>query len=103
MYAIIVTGGKQYKVSPGLLIKIEKLNESIGDKVVFDHILAISNGTSIDVGKPYIPGMKIIGEITEHGRDKKINVIKFRRRKHYMKRYGHRQYYTTVKISEFDI
>jgi large subunit ribosomal protein L21 len=100
MYAIIVTGGKQYKVAKDEVLQIEKLEDAVGSKVEFDQVLMISDGEKIEIGAPYVAGAKVIGEISDHGRGDKISIIKFRRRKHYMRRQGHRQYFTAVKITE---
>lgn len=99
MYAIIATGGKQYKVSEGKAVKIEKLKSDIGSQVEFDQVLMLVDGEKVEVGAPYIEGAKVIGEVVEQGRGEKIDIIKFRRRKHYMRHQGHRQDFTEVKIN----
>ena len=98
MYAVIANGGKQYKVAEGQIIKLEQMTEQSGDEIVFDKILMVSDGEKITVGAPFLTNVKVKGEIVEHGRHKKVKIIKFRRRKHHMKRMGHRQNYTAVKI-----
>ena len=99
MYAIIKTGGKQYKVAEGEILEIEKLEVDVGSEVEFDQVLMISDGESdIKIGAPYVEGAKVIAEVSAQDRGKKITVIKFRRRKHYMRKQGHRQYFTAVKI-----
>lgn len=100
MIAVIQTGGKQYKVQPGDQLIIGKLDLDVGANVEFDNVLMIENGDDIKIGTPLISGAKVTAEIMEQGRDKKINILKFRRRKHHMKHMGHRQYITTVKIKE---
>jgi large subunit ribosomal protein L21 len=100
MYAIIASGGKQYKVTEGELIKVESLNKEAGSEVQFDQVLMIQNDDSTNVGTPYLANAKVIGEIASNGRGEKISIIKFRRRKHYMKRMGHRQNFTEVKITK---
>jgi large subunit ribosomal protein L21 len=99
MYAVIETGGKQYRVSEGQAIKFEKLDVEPGAKVQFDKILMVADGDSIQVGSPYISGGKVTAEVLSQGRGKKVKIIKFRRRKHYRRQMGHRQYYTEVKIT----
>jgi large subunit ribosomal protein L21 len=99
MYAIIATGGKQYKVSEGKAVKIEKLKHDVGSAVEFDQVLMLVDGEKVEVGAPYIVGAKVIGEVVEQGRGEKIDIIKFRRRKHYMRHQGHRQDFTEVKIN----
>ncbi|QCI22242.1 50S ribosomal protein L21 [Buchnera aphidicola] len=98
MYAIFLSGGKQYKAIKDQTIRLEKLNDVIGTTVEFNQVLMISNKSSINVGNPFIIGAKIKANIESHGRLKKIKIIKFNRRKHYKKQQGHRQYFTDVKI-----
>lgn len=100
MYAVIASGGKQYRVSEGQVLKLETLPGEVGGKVEFDHVMLIADGADVNVGAPYIEGAKVAGEVVEHGRGDKIRIIKFRRRKHHMKRMGHRQNYTAVKITQ---
>ena len=99
MYAIIATGGKQYRVQKGDQIKVEKLAVDSGKKVIFDQVLLVADGDKVDIGTPYLKGRKVTGEVQEQARAKKIEIIKFKRRKHHMKRMGHRQHYTQVKIT----
>ena len=99
MYAVIKTGGKQYKVAAGQTLKVETLPTEVGSKFEFDQVLMVVDGDKIDVGKPNLAGRKVTAEVISHGRHKKIRIIKFRRRKHSMKRQGHRQNYTEVKIT----
>jgi len=100
MYAVILTGGKQYKVKEGDTLKIEKLELDPGEKIEFDVVLLAGKGDDIKIGAPHIEGAKVIAEVIEQARDKKIKILKFKRRKHHMKRMGHRQYITKVKIIE---
>ena len=100
MYAVIRTGGKQYKVAQGDEIKLEKLPGQIGDQVVFDQVLLTSDGENVKLGKPCLEDAKVTGKITRQGRNRKIVVFKFRRRKGYQKKRGHRQYFTLVRIEE---
>ena len=99
MYAVITTGGRQYRVSKGDVIRVEKLEAEAGQSVDFDKVLLLKNGSGINVGTPYLEGGKVAGEVVGHGREKKIEVLKFRRRKSYMRRQGHRQSYTDVRIT----
>jgi large subunit ribosomal protein L21 len=99
MYAVIQTGGKQYRVEEGTTLKIEKLELGTGDSIEFDKVLMVQSGESVKVGLPYIEGGKVTGTVKSQGRHKKIRIIKFRRRKHHMKQMGHRQYYTEVLIT----
>jgi large subunit ribosomal protein L21 len=99
MYAVIVTGGKQYRVSEGDTLKVEKLVAEAGSNVEFDQVLMAGEGESVQVGAPYLEGGKVTAEVVEHGRGKKVEIIKFRRRKHSRKRQGHRQDYTQVRIT----
>lgn len=98
MYAVIKTGGKQYRVSAGSVVKVESLNSEVGEKISFGEVLMIGNGDQVEVGKPMLAGRAVEGTVIEQGRDKKVTWIKFRRRKHSMKRGGHRQHFTAVKI-----
>ena len=99
MYAVIKTGGKQYRVSEGDIIEIEKLDSDEGTAVDFEDILMVGEGEDVKIGTPFIDGCKVTGTITEQKRGKKIEIIKFRRRKHHQKRTGHRQYLTKVEIT----
>jgi len=99
MYAVIVTGGKQYRVSQGDKVRVEKLDAAEGDSVELDKVLMIVDGDDIKIGAPAIEGGKVTAEVKTHGRSDKINIIKFRRRKHHMKRQGHRQAYTELEIT----
>ncbi|MGI6748834.1 MAG: 50S ribosomal protein L21 [Anaerovoracaceae bacterium] len=98
MYAVIETGGKQYKVQEGDVITIEKLKASVGDKVVFDKVLLMSDGENVKVGTPVIKEAKVYGSVIENGKGKKIIIFKYKAKKDYRKKQGHRQPYTMVKI-----
>ena len=98
MHAVIISGGRQYRVAEGQSLKLEKLAVEVGEKVDFDKVLMISQGDSTRVGKPYLEGCKVVASVVNQGRHKKIHVVKFRRRKHHQKQMGHRQYFTEVKI-----
>ena len=98
MAAIISSGGKQFKVGKGSKINVEKLNLNVGDKIIFDKVLAIIAENSNLIGKPHVEGASVDGKIIEQYRGEKVTIIKFKRRKHYKKKQGHRQNYTRVEI-----
>lgn len=100
MYAVIQTGGKQYRVQPGETVVVEKLDGNAGDQVHFDEVLLVANDGAVTVGKPMVDGAKVTGSIVEHQQGDKLVVFKFKRRKSYRRRNGHRQDYTAVKIDE---
>ncbi|HEY1076703.1 MAG TPA: 50S ribosomal protein L21 [Rhodocyclaceae bacterium] len=100
MYAVIKTGGKQYKVVQGLTLKVESLVADVGSTVSFDEVLMIANGDAFKVGAPLLAGAAVKAEVVSHGRGEKVRIVKHRRRKHYHKEMGHRQNFTEVKISE---
>ena len=99
MYAVIETGGKQYRVTEGQTLKVEKLDAEDGASVAIDKVLMVANGDNIKVGAPYVSGGKVTATVKSHGRAKKVHIIKFRRRKHSRKRQGHRQYFTEIQIT----
>jgi len=99
MYAVIKTGGKQYRVSEGDTLRVETLDASEGDSVDFDQVLMVGEGADVKIGAPLLEGGKVTATVKAHGRAKKIEIIKFRRRKHHMKRMGHRQNFTEVEIT----
>jgi large subunit ribosomal protein L21 len=99
MYAVIQTGGKQYRVEEGTYLKIEKLELGEGDSIEFDKVLMIQSDDAVQVGMPFIEGGKVTATVLSQGRHKKVKIIKFRRRKHHMKQMGHRQYYTEIQIT----
>ena len=100
MYAVIKTGGKQYRVAADQKIQIEKLQGQTGDQVQFTDVLMVANGGSIDIGAPFVAGATVVGEIASHDRGPHIIIFKKRRRKHYRRRNGHRQDLTSVTIRE---
>lgn len=100
MYAVIKTGGKQYRVAPGESLQVESLTADVGSAISFDEVLLVANGDSLKVGAPLVAGAAVKAEVTAHGRGDKIRIIKHRRRKHYHKEQGHRQNFTAVKITE---
>ena len=99
MYAVIQTGGKQYRVTEGDSLKVETLPVETGGEIEFDQVLLIQSDAGINIGKPFIEGGKVTATVKAHGRHKKVHIIKFRRRKHYMKRQGHRQNFTEILIT----
>ena len=99
MYAVIKTGGKQYRVREGESLNIESLDAEPGESVQLDQVLMIGEGDAVKVGTPFLPGASVTALVVDHGRGPKILVIKFRRRKHYRKQMGHRQNYTRVEIT----
>ena len=99
MYAVIVTGGKQYRVVQGDRVRVEKLDAAEGDAIELDKVLMVADGDDIKIGAPYVAGGKVTAMVSAHGRGEKVDIIKFRRRKHHMKRQGHRQAYTELEIT----
>ncbi len=102
MYAVVETGGKQYKVSEGDVLFVEKLEGEAGDSVELDKVLLVSDGSDVKVGKPYVEGAKVSASIEEQGKSKKIIVYKFKAKKDYRKKQGHRQPFTKIKISKIN-
>ena len=100
MYAVIKTGGKQYKVEAGATLKVEKLVGDVGSKVVIDKVLMIADGDNTTIGAPLIAGATVNATVVSHGRADKVMIFKFRRRKHYRKTQGHRQSFTEIQIGE---
>ena len=101
MYAVIKTGGKQYRVIPGEKLKIEQIPADIGSEIVLDQVLMVADGENVKVGAPLVDGATIKATVVAHGRGEKIKIFKMRRRKHYQKHQGHRQNYTEIQIGEF--
>ena len=101
MYAVIKTGGKQYKVSAGDLLKVEKLAGAVGETIELDEVLMVG-GEEVKIGTPLLPNAKVTAQIVEQGKDKKILVFKSKRRKNYRKKYGHRQPLTRLKITNIE-
>ena len=100
MYAVIKSGGKQYKVEQGDKLKVEKLASDEGDNVEISEVLMIADGDNVTVGKPFVDGAKVTAKVESHGRGPKIKIVKFRRRKHHRKQMGHRQAYTELSITK---
>ena len=99
MFAVFESGGKQHRVAQGEVVRLERLGGAPGDRVVFDRVPMIADGDDVAVGNPLIEGGQVAGEVVEQGRARKITVIKFKRRKNYMRKKGHRQPYTDVRIT----
>ena len=99
MYAIVATGGKQYRVKEGEKLRIEKLSAEAGDTVELDKVLMVGEGDDVKVGAPYLEGAKVTAKVAANGRADKVKIIKFRRRKHHRKQMGHRQAFTEIEIT----
>jgi len=99
MYAVIKTGGKQYRVAPGDVIRVEKLETPAGDSVDLTEVLMVCDGENVRVGSPLVAGAAVTAKVRAHGRGEKIRIFKMRRRKHYRKTQGHRQDYTEIEIT----
>jgi len=99
MYAVIKTGGKQYRVEEGASLKIEKLDAEAGSTVEFDQVLLVGEGSSVKLGTPLVAGGKVTATVEAQGRRKKVEVVKFKRRQGYKRQHGHRQAFTQVKIT----
>jgi len=102
MYAVIKTGGKQYQVASGEEVKVERLPGEVGDLIAFEKIMLISDGENVKIGKPFLEDTKVVGHITRHGKNKKVVVFKFKRRKGYKRKRGHRQQFTLVRIDNIE-
>ncbi|KRG59495.1 MAG: 50S ribosomal protein L21 [Stenotrophomonas koreensis] len=98
MYAVLVTGGKQYRVAQGETLRVEKLEADVGSEITFDNVLMLGDADGIKIGEA-VKGATVTAKVVEQGRADKVRIIKFRRRKHHMKRQGHRQYYTQIEIT----
>ena len=99
MYAVFQTGGKQYRAKQGDVLKIEKLELDAGSDVAFDHVMMLGEGDDVQIGTPTVAGAVVSGKVLSQGRADKVHIVKFRRRKHFRKQQGHRQYYTEVEIT----
>ncbi len=99
MYAVIVSGGKQYRVSEGQKVKLEKIEAETGASIDFDKVLLVADDDKVNIGQPVVKGATVTAEIVAQGRHKKVKIMKFKRRKHHMKQMGHRQWFTEVKIT----
>jgi len=103
MYAVIKTGGKQYKVVAGENIKVEQIAADVGQEVVIDQVLAVGGGADLLVGDPWVAGASVTATVVAHGRHDKVRIFKMRRRKHYQKHGGHRQNYTELQIGSLTV
>jgi large subunit ribosomal protein L21 len=99
MYAVFTTGGKQYRATTGDKLRVEKLEVEKGATVELDQVLMVGEGEDVVIGTPLVDGGKVLATVVDHGRGDKVKIIKFKRRKHHMKRQGHRQYYTLLEIT----
>jgi large subunit ribosomal protein L21 len=99
MFAVFKSGGKQHRVSEGEVVRLELIDAEPGTSLEFDEVLLVAEGDNVTVGAPFVAGGKVTAEVVAHDRHDKIRIIKFRRRKHYMRRAGHRQWYTDVRIT----
>ncbi len=99
MYAVIKSGGKQYRVAEGDVLRVEKLDAAAGDTINFDQVLLVADGDDVKVGTPRVEGGSVSAEVVDQARARKVEVVKFKRRKDYQRHYGHRQHYTEVRIT----
>ena len=99
MYAVFESGGKQHRVTEGEILKLEKIDVATGDTIEFDRVLLLGQGAEVKVGQPLVDGARVSAEVLAQGRHDKVQIVKFKRRKHHMKRAGHRQWYTEVKVT----
>ena len=102
MYAVFKTGGKQYRAATGDVLKVEKIEAEKGATVELDQVLMVGEGKDVKIGTPYLKKGKVTATVVDHGRGDKINVIKFKRRKNYRRKMGHRQYFTQIEITGID-
>ncbi len=103
MYAVIKTGGKQYKVAAGEKIKVEQIAADVGQEITIDQVLAVGSGGDLKVGSPWVTGASVKATVVAHGRHDKVRIFKMRRRKHYQRHGGHRQTYTELQIASLDV
>ena len=99
MFAVISTGGKQYRVSEGSVLRVEKLSADAGANVEFDQVLMVGEGSKVKIGAPLVSGGKVVATVQSHGKGDKVTIVKFRRRKHYLRQGTHRQQYTEIKVT----
>ena len=100
MYAVIKTGGKQYRVAPGEKIRIEQIPADVGSQITLDQVLMVGEGESVKVGNPLVTGATVTATVVSHGRGDKVRIFKMRRRKHYQRTQGHRQNYTEIRVDK---
>lgn len=103
MYAVVETGGKQYRVEQGMTVQVERLDASPGDTVTLDRVMLVGEGDQLDVGAPTVKGAKVWATVVGHGRGRKVTVMKYKPKAHYRRKTGHRQGYTTLKIEKIDL
>jgi large subunit ribosomal protein L21 len=101
MYAVIATGGKQYRVTKDATLRVEKLNAEPGATIEFGEVLLMGSGADVKIGSPLLKGSKVVATVVRHGKGEKVSIVKFRRRKHYLRQKNHRQAFTEVKITDF--
>jgi large subunit ribosomal protein L21 len=99
MYAVFMTGGKQYRAAPGETLRVERLGAEAGASIDFDQVLMVADEAGVQVGKPFVAGGRVSALVRGHGRGDKVRIVKFKRRKHYLKRQGHRQDYTEIEVT----
>jgi large subunit ribosomal protein L21 len=99
MFAVISTGGKQYRVSEGSVLRVEKLSADAGANIEFDQVLMVGEGDKVKIGAPLVSGGKVVATVQSHGKSDKVSIVKFRRRKHYLRQGTHRQQYTEIKVT----
>ncbi|RYG95174.1 MAG: 50S ribosomal protein L21 [Alphaproteobacteria bacterium] len=103
MYAVIATGGKQYRVEKNSTLRVEKLDVAPGETVRFDQVLLVADGSDIKIGAPLVKGGSVSATVESHGQSDKVAIVKFRRRKHYLRRKNHRQQYTLIKVTDISL
>ena len=103
MYAVIKTGGKQYRVSSGEKLKVEQLAADVGSQITIDQVLLVADGDKVSIGQPLVTGAKVQATVVNHGRDDKVRIFKLRRRKHYKKQQGHRQNFTEIQVDKISV
>ena len=100
MYAVIATGGKQYRVTKDAVLRVEKLDAEPGSTIELGEVLLVGEGAEVKLGKPRLDGSKVLATVVRHGKGAKVSIVKFRRRKHYLRRKGHRQLFTEVRVTD---
>lgn len=103
MYAVVAAGGKQYKVQEGEILRVEKLDGEVGASVAFDQVLMVSDGENVQIGRPVIESAAVRGHIVEQGKAKKVIVFKYKKRKRYRRKRGHRQQFTAIQIDQIEV
>ena len=103
MYAVIKTGGKQYRVSSGEKLKVEQLAADVGSQITIDQVLLVADGEKLSIGQPLVKGAKVQATVVNHGRDDKVRIFKMRRRKHFKKQQGHRQNFTEIQVDKISV